>query len=265
MDILSSRQQGILTLEFNRPDKKNAITAAMYQSLAAAFDAAEADAAVRVILLSGKTEVFTAGYDLEDFLQHPPHTDDSPVLQFLNALSRASKPVVAAVSGAAVGIGVTLLLHCDLVYAAEKTWFSLPFTQLGLCPEAAASLLLPQLAGYQRAAEKLLLGEAFTVEEAQAMGLVNQILPAAQLLAFATSQAGKLADLPLASVQITKRLMKEAQQARVAAQMAQENACFRRLLAAPAAQQTLAAFVEKRAAAVTRKAGGQADDAVAEN
>jgi len=246
MDILTSKENGILTIAFNRLDKKNAITAAMYQTMVDALKDAETDAAVRAILFVGKPQVFSAGNDLEDFMKNPPHSQASPVFQFLWQVSHASKPLVAAVAGAAVGIGTTLLMHCDLVYAADNARFSMPFTQLGLCPEAASSLLLPQIAGYQRAAEKLLLGEAFDATEAHAMGLVNKILPADQLLAFAQAQAAKLAALPAASIRITKRLMKVAQTSAVEAQMEQEIQHFSAMLKEPEAREAFTAFFEKR-------------------
>ncbi|WP_454710029.1 enoyl-CoA hydratase [Cupriavidus nantongensis] len=250
MSIRTSIEQGILTLEFDRIDKKNAITAAMYQALADALRAAETDPAVRAILLRGKAEVFTAGNDLEDFMQRPPSAGEgaeaAPVFQFLHQISHASKPVVAAVSGAAVGVGTTMLLHCDLVYASDTAKLSLPFVQLGLCPEAASSLLLPRLVGYQRAAEKLLLGEAFSAQEALEIGLVTRVLPVAELHDFALAQARKLAALPASSLRETKRLMKAGAQAEVDKQMADEGAVFRRMLVAPEAKEAFSAFFEKR-------------------
>jgi len=246
MDILTSNNAGILTIEFNRPEKKNAITAAMYQSMADALQDAQTDDAVRVILFVGKPEIFTAGNDLADFMANPPNTEASPVFQFLHQISSAGKPIVAAVSGAAVGIGTTMLMHCDLVYAADNARFSLPFSQLGLCPEAASSLLLPQIAGYQRAAEKLLLGEAFSAPEACQMGLVNRVVAPDQLLEFALQQAARLAALPAASIRITKRLMKGSQQAAVAAKIAEEGQHFRAMLSAPEAKEAFSAFFEKR-------------------
>lgn len=246
MDILTGKSNGILTIEFNRPHKKNAITAAMYQAMADALKDGEADTSVRVILIAGKPDVFTAGNDLDDFLKNPPHSSDSPVHLFLWNLSHAAKPVVAAVSGAAVGIGTTLLLHCDLVYAADNARFSMPFVQLGLCPEAASSLLFPQLAGYRRGAEKLMLGEPFLAEEALQMGLINKVLPLAQLRAFAEAQAAKLAALPASSICATKRLMRDGQFAAVEAQMMEECRQFGALLSAPEAQEAFAAFFQKR-------------------
>jgi len=246
MDISIEQAMGICTIRFNRPEKKNAITAAMYQSMADGFTAAEADPAVRVIVLAGHPNIFTAGNDLEDFMKQPPSTGASPVFQFMSALKGASKPVVAAVAGAAVGVGTTMLLHCDLVYAADNAKFSMPFSQLGLCPEFSSSLLLPRLAGYQRAAEKLMLGEAFLADEAQAMGLVNRVLPAGELDAFAQAQAAKLAALPASSVRITKQLMKQGMADEINRQMEAEGEHFRRMLTAPEAKEAFTAFFEKR-------------------
>jgi enoyl-CoA hydratase/carnithine racemase len=246
MDIELSKQDGILTIAFDREDKKNAITAAMYQQLADALKEAEEDVAVRAILFTGKPRVFTAGNDLEDFLKHPPGDKDAPVFQFLWQISHASKPVVAAVAGAAVGIGTTMLLHCDLVYAADNARFSMPFTQLGLCPEAASSLLLPHIAGYQRAAEKLLLGEPFDATEAREMGFVNRVLPGDELLPFARQQAAKLAALPAASIRVTKQLMKKNRVSATEQQMSVEVEHFARMLVAPEAKEAFTAFLEKR-------------------
>lgn len=246
MDILTSKAGGILTIAFNRPEKKNAITAAMYQVMADAMREAESDAAVRVILFAGQPDVFTAGNDLEDFLRHPPASDDHPVFQFMQAIVHAGKPVVAAVSGAAVGVGTTMLLHCDLVYAADNARFSLPFAQLGLCPELASSLLLPQLAGYQRAAEALLLGETFNAQKAQDIGLVNQILPAEQLLVFARERAARVAAMPASSIRVTKQLLKSGQQAAIDARITLENQHFASMLQSPEAREAFTAFLEKR-------------------
>jgi len=248
MEILSTKADGILTIEFNRPERKNAITSAMYQSMADAINDAEKDAAVRAILIVGKPEIFTAGNDLEDFLNGARDTalEDRPVYRFMVALSGATKPVVAAVAGAAVGIGTTLLMHCDLVYAADNAKFSMPFVQLGLCPEFASSMLLAQLAGYPRAAEKLMLGEAFLVQEALEMGLVSKVLPVAELHAFARAQAAKLVALPASSIRTTKQLMKSSRNAAVKAKMAEENEFFGAMLAAPEAKEAFTAFFEKR-------------------
>ncbi|SFU95029.1 enoyl-CoA hydratase [Pseudoduganella namucuonensis] len=251
MDILSSKANGVLTLEFNRLERKNAITTAMYQALADAINEAERDVSVRAILITGKPEIFTAGNDLDDFLKTAqPAADavftDRPVFQFMRALSGASKPVVAAVSGAAIGIGTTLLLHCDLVYAADNAKFSVPFAQLGLCPEFASSALLPQIAGHARAAEKLMLGEPFLAQEAYDMGLVSKVLPAADVLAYAQAQAAKLVALPATSIRNTKRLMKSAKADAMQTVMLAEGKLFGEMLLAPEAKEAFTAFFEKR-------------------
>ena len=248
MDILSSKENGVLTLEFNRPERKNAITAAMYQTMADAITAADQDTAVRAILIVGKPEIFTAGNDLEDFMKsgRDVAVEDRSVYKFMLALSGATKPIVAAVSGAAVGIGTTLLMHCDLVYAADNAKFSMPFVQLGLCPEFASSLLLTQIAGYPRAAEKLMLGEAFLAQEALEMGLVSKVLPAAELLAFAQGQAAKLVALPASSIRATKQLMKASRNALVGETITAENKLFSAMLTAPEAKEAFTAFFQKR-------------------
>ncbi|NUU03281.1 enoyl-CoA hydratase [Herbaspirillum robiniae] len=246
MDIQLSKDNGILTIHFDREAKKNALTAAMYQQLADALKDAEADSAVRAILFTGKAQAFSAGNDLEDFLKNPPNSKEAPVFQFLWQISHAAKPIVAAVSGVAVGIGTTLLLHCDLVYAADNARFSMPFTQLGLCPEAASSLLLPHVAGYQRAAEKLLLGEAFGPDEALQMGIVNRVVSLDELLPLAQKQAARLAALPAASIRVTKQLMKKNRVAATEQQMAAEIEHFAQMLTAPEAKEAFTAFFEKR-------------------
>ncbi|HZV63362.1 MAG TPA: enoyl-CoA hydratase [Telluria sp.] len=249
MDILTSKSDGILTIEFNRPERKNAITSAMYQTMADALVDADSDAAVRAILITGKPEIFTAGNDLDDFLkkaQPGAPVSERAVFKFMLALSGCGKPVVVAVSGSAIGIGTTMLMHCDLVYAADNAKFSMPFAQLGLCPEFASSLLFTQLAGYPRAAEKLLLGEAFPAQEAFQMGLVSKVLPLDELRPYAARQAAKLVALPAASVRATKGLMKRARTQAVTDQMAAENQLFGAMLQAPEAKEAMTAFFEKR-------------------
>jgi enoyl-CoA hydratase/carnithine racemase len=236
----------VATLAFSRPEKKNAITAAMYQQAADALREAGSNEAVRVIVITGDGGCFTAGNDLEDFLQRPPQGDDSPVAQFMNLLRSAPKPVIAGVPGLAIGIGTTLLMHCDLVYAADSAKFAMPFTQLGLCPEFASSVLLPRLAGYQRAAERLLLGESFDAAEAEKMGLVNRVLPSGELLPFVEAQAAKLAALPAESLRVTKQLMKSDLQAPIAAAMLTEMQHFTRMLNGADAKEAFTAFLEKR-------------------
>jgi enoyl-CoA hydratase/carnithine racemase len=248
--ILIEVQAGLMTIAFNRADKKNSITAAMYQAMVDALASAEQDPAVRVILFHGSTQIFSAGNDLDDFMKRPPDGPNAPVVQFLTRLSTASKPVMAAVAGPAVGIGATLLLHCDMVYAADTARFSLPFAALGLCPEAASSLLLPQIAGYQRAAEKLLTGDTFDAHEALAMGIVNKVLPADDLLAYARAQARKLVALPPASLRVTKALLKGGAegQAKIGARIGEELVHFSQMLRGPEAREAMTAFFEKRKA-----------------
>lgn len=246
MSIRTETADGVLTLTFDRLDRKNAITAAMYQTLADALVAAETDPAIRVIVLAGHESVFTAGNDLEDFMKNPPKDESAPVHQFLKAISTATKPLIASVSGAAVGVGTTMLLHCDLVYASDTAKLSMPFAQLGLCPEAASSLLLPQLAGYHRAADKLLFGEPFDANEARELGLVNRVLPAGELDAFVRTQARKLTLLPPASLRATKRLMKEGATPQIAERMSVEGKQFGEMLRAPEAREAFTAFFEKR-------------------
>jgi len=246
MDILTSKQNGILTIEFNRPGKKNAITSAMYQMMADAIKDGEEDKAMRVMLFCGKPEVFSAGNDLEDFMNAKEDLADRPVAQFLRNLSMASKPVVAAVSGMAIGIGVTLLLHCDQIYAAEHTKFSMPFAKLGLCPEFGSSKLLPEMIGYPRAAELLFFGESFSAEQAFDMGLVNKVLPSADLMDYAYAQAAKLVVLPASSLRTTKRLMKARYADAVIAQMIEENKNFSAMLQSPEAKEAFTAFFERR-------------------
>ena len=245
-DIDISRDGGVLIIGFNRPARKNAITTAMYQAMADALKEADADATVRAVLIKGAPDIFTAGNDLEDFMRTPPSGADSPVFQFLYNIAHAKKPLVAAVTGAAVGVGTTMLLHCDAVYAGDNAKFTLPFATLGLCPEAASSLLLPAIAGYQRAAEKLLFGEPFGAQEAKEMGFVTQVLPAAGVAAHALARAHKLAALPASSIRATKALMRGAHLKAVEAQMAEESVHFRKMLTSPETKEAFAAFFEKR-------------------
>lgn len=251
-DILTSRRGAVAAIEFNRPQKRNALTWEMYEALGEAVRAAEADDGVRVLLFHGQREAFTAGNDLGDFIRRPPQGEDTPVFRFVRRVSEAAKPLVAAVDGPAVGLGTTLLLHCDLVYAGDGARFQLPFTRLGLVPEFASSYLLPLIAGWQRAAELLLLGEPFDAARAQAAGFVTRVVPAGEALDHAWEAAEKLAALPGASLRATKALMKDAHRAAIAAQLGAEGAHFRRMLTEPAAREAFAAFMEKRAPDFTR-------------
>ncbi len=245
-DILSHTEAGVLTLTLNRVSKKNSLTFAMYAALADALEQAGGDKAVRAVVIQGHETIFSAGNDIADFLNGPAATMDSPVFRFLRAISTFAKPIVASVCGPAVGIGTTLLLHCDLVYAGDNAAFSLPFVNLGVCPEAGSSLLVPQLMGYPRAAEVLLLGEPFMAETALEIGMINRIVPPAEANALAQRQALKLAAKPMTSLLETKRLMKKAQATAVAERIAEEAPIFGRMMVEPAAQEAFNAFMAKR-------------------
>ncbi len=245
-DILTYQEAGVTTITFNRLDKKNSLTAAMYATLADTMEAAATDSASRVVVFQGHESIFSAGNDIADFLNTPPTGVDTPVFRFLRALSTFPKPLVAAVCGPAVGIGTTMLFHCDLVYAGDNAAFSMPFVNLGLCPEAASSLLATQLLGHHRAAEALLLGEPFMAEAALEVGLVNRVVPPSEANALAQTVARKLAAKPMASLVETKRLMKQPLAALVQAQMAEEGASFGRMLREPAAREAFGAFMDKR-------------------
>jgi enoyl-CoA hydratase/carnithine racemase len=245
-ELLTDTAGGITTLTIHRVAKKNAFTTAMYAGMAEVLAQAQTDAAVRVLVIQGHETIFSAGNDIADFLQNPPTTLEAPVFRFMRAISSFSKPIVAAVCGPAVGIGTTMLFHCDLVYAGDNAAFSMPFVNLGVCPEAASSLLAPQRMGYGRAAEALLLGEPFLAEAALEMGLISRIVPPAEANALARRQAQKLAAKPMASLLATKRLMKQGQASLVAERMAEEGTLFGRMLAEPAAQEAFSAFMEKR-------------------
>jgi enoyl-CoA hydratase/carnithine racemase len=234
----------VATIELARTDKKNALTSAMYSAMTDALAAAEADPGVRAILLHGTRDCFTAGNDLKDFLAGPAGA--SQALRFISALSQVGKPVVAGVGGPAVGIGTTLLLHCDLVYAAPSARFQLPFVPLGLVPEGASSLLLPMAAGYRRAAELLLLGQPFSAEKALDAGIVTEIVPEEGLLERARTSAAAIAALPPESVRLTKRLMKRPLASGIAEQMAEEARLFAERLQSAEAKEAMSAFLEKR-------------------
>ena len=245
-DILIHADAGITTITLNRLEKKNSFTQAMYTACAEALEAARDDAGVRVVVFQGDATIFSAGNDIGDFLSHPPSPESAPVFRFLRALATFPKPVVAAVCGPAVGIGTTMLMHCDLVYAGDNAAFSMPFVNLGLCPEAGSSLLVPQMMGQHRAAEALLLGEPFMAEAALEVGLVNRVVPPTEANAVAQAQARKLAAKPLGSLVETKRLLKQSQMPQVLARMDEEAQSFARMLGEPAAKEAFTAFMEKR-------------------
>jgi len=243
--ILSKVEDRIARVELARPEKKNALTGEMYKQLAAALAAADADPQVRAILLHGTQDCFTAGNDLHDFLKRPAGAEP-PVVDLFKVLPNLAKPIVAAVGGPAVGIGSTLLLHCDLVYAADNARFQLPFVPLGIVPEFASTYLLPLLAGYQRAAELLLLGQPFTAAKARDAGLVTEVVPAENLFSKAREAAQMLAALPPESLRLTKRLLKKRHGAAVAEAIAEETRIFSERLSSPEAKEAMSAFLEKR-------------------
>ena len=244
--VLTEIQDRVIIIRLNRADKKNALTGEMYTAISDALEQLESDSNLRVGLITGTEECFTAGNDLVDFMQGGGVTGDSPVGRFLATLPALTKPLVAAVNGPAVGVGTTMLLHCDLVYAAPGAKFNMPFINLGLCPEAGSSLLLPQLVGYRKATELLMLCEGFGAEEALAMGIVNQVVPADQYQALALEKAHRLAKQPPSSIRAAKKLMRMGQDAALKAVMTEEARLFTEMLSGAEAKEAFAAFFEKR-------------------
>ena len=245
--ILQHRERGLLTLQLNRPDKKNALTRAMYTLLAEALEQADADADVRSVLIQGSSECFTAGNDIADFLEQPPSDLDSPPFHFMKSLLNCRKPVIAAVAGAAVGIGTTLLLHCDLVYISRDARLRMPFVNLGLCPEFGSSLILPRLLGHAKAAELLLLGEGFTGEQAAAWGIATEALGSGEAaLAKAREMAERFENLAPGAVQVTKQLMKSVDREQLRQVIEEEGALFVQRLKSPEAFAALSAFITRR-------------------
>ncbi len=249
--IQTSLDAGVRTIRMQRAAKKNALNGVMYAAMTAAVLDAEHNAAVRAVVICGAEGCFTAGNDLQDFLTHQDPTAPRPAHGLLQALAAATVPLIAAVDGPAVGIGTTLLLHCDFIYATPTARFSLPFVNLGLCPEAGSSLLLQRLVGYPRAAELLMLGEPFDGAAAHAMGLVTALCEAGQLLPQAQATARKLAAKPRAALRATKAMMKRPEEP-VAQRIAAEIARFAELLTLPAAREMMSAFVEKRLPEVSK-------------
>jgi enoyl-CoA hydratase/carnithine racemase len=246
MHIKSAHLDGVANIEIARPEKKNALTLAMYRAMTEAIAAARADAGVHALLIAGQPGIFTAGNDLQDFVREPSIGPDSPVAGFMRALLECEKPVVAAVTGAAVGIGATMLLHCDLVYLSEQAQLVLPFVNLGLVPEFASSLLLPRLLGHARASQALLLGEPIGAADAVAMGLATAMLPAAEVLAHARRVAGRFSSLSPGAVCDAKRLMRKADRAEIGHAIQEEGAVFTERLRSPETRAALQAFLGKR-------------------
>lgn len=244
--IECSIADGVLTISFNRPNRKNSITGLMYGRLTDVMNTAREDGDVRSVLIEGSKDIFSAGNDVGEFLNDPPLDPSAPAFGFLRTIAEFPKPLVAAVCGPAVGVGSTMLFHCDLVYASEDAIFSLPFIDLGLCPEAGSALLAPQMFGYHKAAEALLLGDPISATSALTLGLVNRVLPLAEVSPFAWAQAARLAAKPLSGLLETKRLMKRHQQSFLRAQMEEEVRSFIDMLKGPAAREAFSAFAQKR-------------------
>ena len=243
--VLTELNSGVLKITINRPQKKNALNSAMYNAMTTAIAGADGDDAVRVILLTGAGDAFSAGNDIADFVAAPSSRGTSPAMDFLGTLAQSALPVVAAVNGLAVGVGTTLLLHCDQVYAASSARFSLPFVNLGVVPEAGSSLLLPRQAGYQKAAELLMLGEPFDAETAREAGIVCRVCSDETLLQEATETALKLASKPRAALRATKQLLRRENDT-LEQRMAAEIEDFVVQIQSPTAREIMAAFVERR-------------------
>jgi enoyl-CoA hydratase/carnithine racemase len=243
--ILTARADGVVTIELSRREKKNAITTAMYRGMSDALDEASRDPDARTVLLRGQEDLFTAGNDVGDFL-HGTAREEAQGHRFLVAISSFPKPIVAAVGGLAIGIGTTMLMHCDLVLAAEDARFQLPFVNLGLCPEAGSSMLLPQMAGHRLAAELMLLGDSFDARTAQRADIVNHVVAADALMGHATALAERLAQQPADALATTKALLRRPLGRTVREVIEEEYPHFERLLQGDEARAIFRAFLEKR-------------------
>jgi enoyl-CoA hydratase/carnithine racemase len=250
MSIRTATLHGVATIEIARPEKKNALTVAMYQAMSDALHAAREDAAVRAVLITGQPGIFTSGNDIEDFMKRAPGQGsdamDSPVFRFMRALLECDKPVVAAVTGAAIGIGTTMLLHCDFVYVSDEARLAMPFVALGLVPEFASSLIVPQLMGHRRAAEKLLTGDPFTAAQAVDCGIATAVLPAGEVVNHARRVAERFNALPPGAVREAKQLMRAPQRELVLQTIRSEGEIFARRLRSPEAMEAFQAFFQKR-------------------
>ena len=245
-DILTERSGAILRVQLNRPAKKNALTSAMYMTLAAIFNEAGSDDSIHVVVWYGAGGSFTAGNDVQDFLKNPPGPGQFPQSQLMTALINLDRPLVAAVQGIAVGGGTTMLTHCDFVYAGESTRFQTPFINIGLVPEFGSSFSLPSRIGYLRAAELFLLGQPFDARRAAELGLVTRVVPDADLLATAIETAEKLAHKPIGALRACKRLTRLSTRDQVEEAIRRENEEFALRLRSPEALEAFAAFLEKR-------------------
>jgi enoyl-CoA hydratase/carnithine racemase len=253
MDEIITEQSGsILRVQLNRPAKRNAMMSSMYAFLADVFDEAAKDEHTRVVLWHGAGDSFCAGNDIDDFLKNPPGPGDSPQARLMKALIDLDKPLVAAVQGAAIGGGTTMLMHCDFVYAGESARFQMPFINLAVAPEFGSSFLVPATIGHIRAAELILLGLPFDAQRAADLGFVTQVVPDPTLLATATETARKLATKPAGALQASKRLMKQSVHEQLKAATRVENEEFSALVRSEDAKEALTAFLEKRPPDFTR-------------
>ena len=245
-DIVTEHAGSILRVQLNRPTKRNAMTSAMYLALAGILNEAANDENTRVVLWHGAGESFCAGNDIEDFLKNPPGPGESPQAQLMHALIDFDKPLIAAVQGAAIGGGTTMLLHCDFVYAGKSAKFQMPFINLALVPEFGSSSIVPARMGHIRAAELVLLGSPYDARRALELGLVTQVVPDQDLLSTATTTAQKLAANPAGALQASKRLMKQPSRKQIKAAMKAENEEFSAQVRSADAKEALTAFLEKR-------------------
>jgi len=245
MSIRTATLNGVATIEIARPEKKNAITQSMYREMAAALDAAGADRTVRAVLITGQPGIFTSGNDIEDFVQRPAG-QESPAFGFMRALMDCEKPVIAAVTGAAIGIGTTMLLHCDFVYVSDEARLAMPFVSLGLVPEFASSVLAPRVLGRVRASEKVLLGEPFSGADAVELGIANAVLPAGEVVPHARRVAERFNALPPGAVRETKKLLRRADRETLLAAIKVEGGVFAERLQSAEAKEAFSAFFQKR-------------------
>ena len=245
-DIITELSGSILDIQLNRPAKKNAMTSSMYVTLAEMLDNAAEDERIRVVLWHGAGDSFSAGNDLEDFLKNPPGPGESPQARLMKALIAFDKPLVAAVRGAAIGGGTTMLTHCDFVYAGESAKFQMPFVNLGVVPEFGSSYSIPLRVGHLRAAELLLLGLPFDARHAADLGLVTRVVPDPELLATANETARKLAEKPILALRACKRLMKRSSRDQLEQAITAENEEFATRVRSAEAREAFSAFIEKR-------------------
>jgi len=246
MSIKTAIVNGVLTIEIARPEKKNALTRVMYQDMADALKAANEDNTVRAVMIQGQPSIFTSGNDIEDFMGSPPRDEEAPAFQFMRAMIGCDKPVVAAVNGAAIGIGTTMLLHCDFVYVADDARLAMPFVSLGLVPEFGSSLIVPRLMGQRRAAEKLLLGDPFTGEQAVEYGIANAVLPAGEVVNYARRVAERFNKLAPSAVRESKKLMRRSTEQELLEAIQVEAEIFGARLRSPEAIEAFQAFFQKR-------------------